>query len=123
MSSQITALLVDWNRGNQAALDRLVPMIHYQLRRLAHRYLRKERAGHTLQTTALINETYLRLVDLRRVQWHDRVHFFAMAATLMRRILVDYGRARQYLKRGAGRRKTTLDALPPVAPPNFPALL
>jgi RNA polymerase sigma factor (TIGR02999 family) len=99
-SVAITELLLAWNNGDEQALDRLVPLVHDQLRRLAHGYMRKERSGHPLQTTALVNEAYLRLVDSSRVRWQNRAHFFAVSAQLMRRILVDVARARQKRKRG-----------------------
>src|SRR5437867_1705794 len=91
---EVTQLLADWSKGDRAALDKLMPLIHEELRRLAHRHLRQERAGHTLQTSALVNEVYLRLVEERAMRWQDRAHFFAVAAQLMRQILVDYARAR-----------------------------
>ena len=99
-SPEITALLKAWGRGDAAALDQLTPLVYEELRRLARRYMRNERAGNTLQTTALANEAYLRLVDAKRVGWQDRVHFFAVSAQMMRRILVDAARARGSAKRG-----------------------
>ena len=105
----VTRLLLDWSHGDRAALDKLVPLVHEELRRLAHHYMSRERAGHTLQTTALVNEAYLRLVDQRNVQWQNRTHFFAIAAQLMRRILVDYARKRHYLKRGGGAPQVSLE--------------
>jgi RNA polymerase sigma-70 factor, ECF subfamily len=99
--NDVSALLHAWSAGDAAALDRLTPLVYDELRRVARRYMRRERGGHSLQTTALVNEAYLRLVDIRRMQWHDRAHFFAVAAQLMRRILVDYAR-RHNLKRGGG---------------------
>jgi RNA polymerase sigma-70 factor, ECF subfamily len=101
-SQQVTDLLLAWRGGDQSALARLMPVVHEELRRLARRQMRAERQGHTLQTTALVNEAYMRLVDLARVRWQDRAHFFAMSARLMRRILVDYARSRHYQKRGGG---------------------
>jgi len=98
--TQVTDLLLAWGRGDESALDRLVPLVHAELHRLARRYMRGERPGHTLQTTVLVNEMYLRLVDLSRVRWRDRGHFFAMSSRLMRRILVDHARKRRVLKRG-----------------------
>ena len=98
----VTQLLTAWGDGDQAALDRLVPLVHQELRRLARSQMRRERQAHTLQTTALVNEAYLRLVDQKNVRWQNRSHFFAIAAQLMRRILVDYARGRQYQKRGGG---------------------
>ena len=99
---EITALLEAWGGGDRSALDRLMPLVYDELRRLAHRYMSHERPGHTLQTTALVNEAYLRLVNWREVRWENRAHFFAASAQMMRRILVDFARERQYLKRGAG---------------------
>jgi RNA polymerase sigma factor (TIGR02999 family) len=96
----ITALLDDWGRGNLRALDRLVPLVYAELRRIAARQLRRERAGHSLQPTALVHEAYLRLVDQKRVDWHDRAHFFGVSAQIMRRILVDQARRRKASKRG-----------------------
>jgi RNA polymerase sigma-70 factor (ECF subfamily) len=100
---EVTDLLIAWGGGDLSALDRLVPVVHAELRRLARRQMSRERPDHTLQTSALVNEAYLRLIDLRRVQWQDRGHFFAMSARLMRRILVDHARSRNSLKRGAAR--------------------
>lgn len=99
-SPEITELLKAWGSGDAAALDQLTPLVYDELRRLARRYMRNERAGNTLQTTALVNEAYLRLVDAKRVAWQDRVHFFAVSAQIMRRILVDSARARRSEKRG-----------------------
>ena len=101
-SSAVTELLVAWGGGDDSALEQLMPLVHAELHRLARREMRGEREGHTLQTTALVNEAYLRLVKLTGVTWNDRVHFFAMSARLMRRILVDHARSRLYLKRGGG---------------------
>ncbi len=106
---RISTLLADWANGDPAARERLVPIVYEELRRLAHHYMRGERSGHTLQTTALVNEVYLRLAGIDALQWRDRVHFFAMAATLMRRVLVDYARQRGREKRGAGVSFTALD--------------
>ena len=108
-SQGITELLLAWSRGEQAALDKLVPRVHAELRRVAHRYMAGERTGHTLQTTALVNEAYLRLINVEQVRWQNRAHFFAVSAQLMRRILVDFARSRNYLKRGGGAQKVTLD--------------
>ena len=99
-SQEITAMLRAWGEGNRAVLDQLLPLVHHELHRQAHRYLRRERANHTLQTTALINEAYLKLVDQRAVQWQNRAHFFGIAAQAMRRILVDYARTKNREKRG-----------------------
>lgn len=105
----MTELLRAWSHGNDAALEQLIPIVHLELRRLARRQMRRERNGHTLQTTALVNEVYLRLVDANRVRWQDRAHFFALSARLMRRILVDHARARRYLKRGGNAIRVTLN--------------
>ena len=99
-SAEITALLKAWGQGDRAALDRLTPLIYDELRHLAHRYMRRERAGQTLQTTALVNEAYVRLVDVKGVDWQDRAHFLAVSARIMRRILVDAARTRASVKRG-----------------------
>ena len=96
----ITQLLLAWNNGDQAALDKIIPLVHRELHRRAKDYMRGERPGHTLQTTALVNEVYLRLVDVTRMSWQNRIHFFAVCAQLMRRILVDFARARHNVKRG-----------------------
>jgi RNA polymerase sigma factor (TIGR02999 family) len=96
----VTQLLIDWSKGDKEALDNLVPLVYDELRRQAARYLRHERAGHTLQTTALIHEAYLRLVDQRNVHWQNRAHFFGIAAQMMRRILVDHARTKKRAKRG-----------------------
>ena len=104
----ITQLLVDWGNGDQAALERLMPLVYAELRRLATNYLRRERTGHTLQPTALVNEAYLKLVGQKNAKWQNRAHFFAISAQLMRRILVDYARSRNYLKRGGGMPKVSL---------------
>lgn len=101
-------MLQAWSEGSEAALERLIPIVHLELRRLARRQMRRERDGHTLQTTALVNEVYVRLVDLSRVRWQDRTHFFAMSSRLMRRVLVDHARSRRYLKRGGGAVRVTL---------------
>jgi RNA polymerase sigma-70 factor (ECF subfamily) len=97
---EVTQLLLAWRQGEPLALEELIPVVHKELRRLAHRYMSGEREGHSLQTTALVNEAYLRLVDSSQVQWQNRAHFFAMAAQLMRRVLVDFARTRNYQKRG-----------------------
>ena len=99
---RVSKLLADWADGDPSAREQLVPIIYEELRRLAHHYMRGERVGHTLQTTALVNELYLRLAGIDAVRWRDRVHFFAVTATLMRRVLVDYARQRGREKRGAG---------------------
>jgi RNA polymerase sigma-70 factor (ECF subfamily) len=101
-SHEVTDLLLAWKEGDQQALDRLFPLVHVELRRLARSYMRRERPGHTLQTTALINEAYLRLIDAQRVPWQNRAQFYGIAAQIMRRILVDFARKRNYQKRGGG---------------------
>lgn len=106
---QVTRLLQAWGQGDDAALERLVPLVHDELHRIARRCMAGERAGHSLQATALVNEAYLRLVDAQRVNWHDRVHFLSMAARLMRRILVDHARAKRYQKRDGGAVRVTFD--------------
>jgi RNA polymerase sigma-70 factor (ECF subfamily) len=105
----LTQLLSAWSAGDAAALKQLMPMVYTELHRLAARHLASERAGHTLQTTALVNEAYLRLIDQKRVQWQNRAHFLGIAAQMMRRILVDYARARRYAKRGGGAPVVSLD--------------
>ena len=104
-----TALLQAWSKGDQSAFDLLVPLVHEELRRLARRHIRRERPGHTLQATALVNEAYLRLIDLNRMEWQNRAHFIGMAARVMRRILVDSARAHRNLKRGGGVPTVSLD--------------
>ena len=105
----VTQLLLDWGNGNQAALERLMPLVDRELHKLAHHYMRRETPGHTLQTTALVNEVYLKLIDQRHVHWKNRAHFFALSAQLMRRILVDHARARKYAKRGGDQRRISCD--------------
>lgn len=104
-----TRLLQAWAQGDQAAFEELIPLVYDELRRLAQRELRRERPGHSLQATALVNEAYLRLIDLNRIEWQNRAHFFAMAARMMRRILVDWARARGNQKRGGGVPTVSLD--------------
>src|ERR1700745_1479187 len=101
-SLAVTMLLREWTSGDLDALDRLLPVVYQELRRTAAAYMRRERGGHTLQPTALINEAYLRIIDLNRIEWRDRTHFFALCAQMMRRVLVDHARSRIYLKRGGG---------------------
>ena len=98
--SNVTELLAQWGRGDEAALDRLVSLVHHELHQIARRHMARERGDHTLQPTALVNETYLRLVDAKNVTWHDRAHFLAVCAQVMRRVLVDHARARRSQKRG-----------------------
>lgn len=109
VTGNITQLLLQWRRGDQSALDELMPLVYEELRRLARQCMRGEHAGHTLQTTALVNEAYLRLVNSSRVQWQDRAHFFAIASQLMRRVLVDEARKRNNLKRGGEYTRVTID--------------
>jgi len=105
----VTQLLLDWSNGNKEALAELMPVVYAELRRLARGYLRREPGPHTLQTTALVHEAYLRLIDQRNVRWQNRAHFFGIAATLMRRILVEHARKHQALKRGNAESKLSLD--------------
>jgi len=120
-SPEITVLLKAWGSGDAAALNQLTPLVYEELRRLARRYMRNERAGNTLQTTALVNEAYLRLVDAKNVGWQDRLHFFAVSAQMMRRILVDAARARASAKRGGQAKRVdhssafNLDEVPDVS--------
>jgi RNA polymerase sigma factor (TIGR02999 family) len=107
-SQEITRLLVAWSEGDVSALDQLAPLIHAELHRLAHHYMRREQPGHLLQTSALINEAYIRLIDWKNVRWQNRAHFFGVAAQFMRRILVDFARERQYVKRGGGALQVSL---------------
>ena len=106
--SEITALLINWSKGDQSALERLLPLVERDLRRLAHAYMRREDPDHTLQTTALVNEAYLKLVDQNKTQWQNRAHFFAIAATIMRRILLNYARDQQRQKRWARVKQVSL---------------
>lgn len=106
---EITQLLAEWSDGNQSALDELYPLVYDELHRLARRYMSRERKGHTLQTTALINEAYVRLVDQKNVHWANRSHFFAISAQIMRRILIDHARRHAYAKRGGGAQQVSLE--------------
>lgn len=106
---QISQLLLDWSAGNPVAFEALMPLVYEELRRLARHYMRRERQGHTLQTSALVNEAYLRLIDYKRMRWQDRAHFFAVAAQAMRRILVEHARSRGRERRGGEARKVSLD--------------
>lgn len=107
--TEVTDLLVDWSKGDQEALTKLMPLVYDELHRLASRYLRNERRGHTLQTTALVHEAYLKLVDQKKMSWQNRVQFFAAAAQVMRHILVDYARSRRAFKRGGDYCRLSLD--------------
>jgi RNA polymerase sigma-70 factor (ECF subfamily) len=111
----VTGILLKWREGDEAALDELVPIVHDELRRIARRCMAGQRVGHTLQATALVNEAYLRLLDVQQVNWQNRAHFLAMSARLMRRILVDFARSKGYQKRGGGAVKVTFDEGLPVA--------
>ncbi|MEM7479836.1 MAG: sigma-70 family RNA polymerase sigma factor [Acidobacteriota bacterium] len=122
-NSGVTELLIEWRHGSHEALDELTPIVYEELRRLAHRYMRNERSNQVLQTTALVHEAYIRLLDAE-IQWQDRLHFYAVAATLMRRVLVDYSRRRSAAKRGGGGQPVTLAEidLPSQPPPSVEAL-
>jgi len=111
----VTQLLKEWSNGDQAAGDQLMPLVYDELRRMAHQHMRKERPGHTLQTSALVNEAFVRLVDQSEIQWQNRAHFFGIAAQMMRRILVDHARSRQYAKRGGDARQVSLDEVAVVS--------
>ena len=113
-SHEVTSLLKAWSSGDEQALEKLTPLVYRQLHQVARRYMAGERSGHTLQTTALVNEVYLRLVECGRVNWQDRAHFFAMSAQLMRRILIDFARSRGYLKRGGAIPHISLEEAPSV---------
>jgi RNA polymerase sigma-70 factor (ECF subfamily) len=108
-SPQVTQLLVAWGKGDELARDQLMSLVYEELHRLAHRHMKLESPGHTLQTSALVNEAFVRLVDQKNVRWQNRAHFFAIAAQMMRRILVDYARSRNYAKRGGGAAQVSLD--------------
>lgn len=115
-ASNITRLLVEWSGGDRAALDKLLPVVHAELQKLAHSFMRRERnPNHTLQTTALVNEAYLRLIDQRKVHWKNRTHFFGIAAQMMRRILIDHARRHEYAKRGGGSAKISLEEIAEVS--------
>jgi RNA polymerase sigma factor (TIGR02999 family) len=105
----VTKLLVAWGDGDEAARDELMPLVYQELHRLAHHYMNRERPDHTLQTSALVNEAFVRLIDQKEVRWQNRAHFFGIAAQMMRRILVDYARSRQYAKRGGGAQQVSFD--------------
>src|SRR3954447_22878527 len=114
----VTVLLRAWSDGDEGALDRLLPLVEAELRRLARGYMGRERRGHTLQTTAVVNEAFLRLTGARQVRWQDRAHFLGISARLMRRVLVDYARRRGFHKRGGGAQRVTLDEAVAGAAPN-----
>ena len=113
-NNDVTCLLKAWSGGDEQALEKLTPLVYRQLHQIAQRYMGGERSGHTLQTTALVNEAYLRLVDCGKVNWQDRAHFFAVSAQLMRRILIDFARSRGYLKRGGDVTHIPLEEAPPL---------
>jgi RNA polymerase sigma-70 factor (ECF subfamily) len=113
---QITELLAEWRDGDQSALDELYPLVYDELHRLARRYMSRERKDHTLQTTALINEAYVRLVDQKNVNWANRSHFFAISAQIMRRILIDHARRHAYAKRGGGAQQVSLEEVAAITP-------
>jgi RNA polymerase sigma-70 factor (ECF subfamily) len=108
--------LLAWSQGDEDALQKLIPVVYEELRRLAHRQMSRERSNHTLQTTALVHEAYQKLIHTPHVRWQDRAHFFAVCAQLMRRVLVDYARSRGYMKRGGGLQPMSLDKVPYVSP-------
>lgn len=114
-SKSVTQLLIEWRAGDETALDKLIPIVYEELRRLAHYYMRRERPDHTLQTSALINEAYIRLVDHKGMRWQNRAHFYGVAAQAMRRVLVDHARSRGYAKRGGGAQRVELDEATSVA--------
>lgn len=113
---EVTQLLLAWNEGKSGALDQLMPLVYDELHRMARRYMRQERVGHTLQATALINEAYVRLIDAQAVQWQNRAQFLGIAAQLMRRILVDFARERGYQKRGGGAQQVSLEEALIISP-------
>ncbi|HEY0005275.1 MAG TPA: sigma-70 family RNA polymerase sigma factor [Pyrinomonadaceae bacterium] len=119
----LTELLLEWQQGDKGALDKLTPLVYDELRRIAHRYVQRERSGHTLQTTALVNEAYLRLAGQQKIEWHNRAHFFAVTAQVMRRILIDYARRRHYAKRGGDAKQVTLDEAQAMSPERAAELL
>jgi RNA polymerase sigma factor (TIGR02999 family) len=108
-ANDLTGLLIEWREGDRAALDRLTPLVYDEIRRIAHRYVLREREGHTLQTTALINEAYLRLAGSQNVDWQNRAHFFAVTAQVMRHILIDHARRRRYVKHGGEAQRIPFD--------------
>jgi len=108
-ADNLTGLLFEWRQGDEAALDKLTPLVYDELRRIAHRYVQRERDGHTLQTTALVNEAYLRLAGQQKIEWQSRAHFFAVTAQVMRHILIDHARRRHYAKRGGNAQHVPLD--------------
>jgi RNA polymerase sigma-70 factor, ECF subfamily len=122
-AQDITGLLLAWGKGNQQAFDQLVPVVYDELRRIARRYIDRESAGHPLQATALVHEAYIRLIDARQLHWQSRAHFFGVSANLMRRILVDYARSHNYLKRGGRAQHVSLDGDALLSPERVPDLI
>jgi RNA polymerase sigma factor (TIGR02999 family) len=122
-NERVTDLLLAWNNGDQGALDSLIPLVYDELHRIAKHHMGREAPGHSLQTTALVNEAYTRIVNLGRVRWENRAHFFALSSRLMRRILVDFARSRQYMKRAGNSPTVSLDEAPAVAPDKTADLL
>jgi RNA polymerase sigma-70 factor, ECF subfamily len=114
-AGEVSVLLKAWGAGDESARDKLIPLVYDELRRMAHRQMTRERIGHTLQTTALVNEAYMRLVNVSEISWQDRSHFFALSAQLMRRILVDHARSRQRAKRGGSAKKLSLNEFAAIA--------
>ncbi|HUS12640.1 MAG TPA: sigma-70 family RNA polymerase sigma factor [Pyrinomonadaceae bacterium] len=110
-ANDLTGLLIEWAEGDKAALDQLTPLVYDEIRRIAHRYVQRERNGQTLQTTALVNEAYLRLAGSQRIEWQNRAHFFAVTAQVMRHILIDHARRRQYMKHGGDVQRVSLEAV------------
>ena len=108
-ADNLTELLIEWREGDKTALDKLTPLVYDELRRIAHRYARRERNGHTLQTTALVNEAYLRLAGTKNIEWQNRAHFFAVTAQVMRNVLIDHARRRLYAKRGGQAQQVPID--------------
>jgi len=108
-ADNLTGLLIEWRQGDKAALDKLTPLVYDELRRIAHRYVQRERDGHTLQTTALVNEAYLRLAGQQKIEWRSRAHFFAVTAQVMRHVLIDHARKRHYAKRGGDLQQVSLE--------------
>jgi RNA polymerase sigma-70 factor (ECF subfamily) len=108
-ADNLTGLLIEWRQGDKAALDKLTPFVYDELRRIAHRYVQRERNGHTLETTALVNEAYLRLAGQKKIEWQNRAHFFAVTAQVMRHILIDHARRRHYAKHGGDVRQVSLE--------------
>lgn len=111
-ADNLTELLIEWREGDKTALDKLTPLVYDELRRIAHRYARRERNGHTLQTTALVNEAYLRLAGTKNIEWQNRAHFFAVTAQVMRNVLIDHARRRLYAKRGGKAQQVPIDDVP-----------